>query len=235
MLLHHIQKESIPEKFEQVLKRLHLPACTKTFEHMDAHRAGVLTASERTEDVFDEFKEDLLGYVEELSEDLPHLKAIEQWGDLSSMTFEQFEDNNVNSSMATLICDFVKIVAEKCILCDDEILGVVNAARRSFNLNHEIQGGKKTSKLKGNPFEIARDHGAIETRNAVEEHMLTNQCNACHARDVDAHEARGNDDDDKFAPRSFGSTPPTIEEAMTPQVRYVVCTHLRLLMYTTTL
>ena len=189
---------------------------------MDAHRGGVLSASERTEEVFDEFKEDLLGYAEELSEDLPHLKAIQQWGDLSNMTLEEFQDKNVNSSMATLICDFVKIVAEKCILCDDEILGVVNAARRSFNLNHEIQGGKKTSKLKGNPFDIAKRDGAIETRNAVEEHMLTNQCNACHARDVDAHEARGNDDDDKKVPRSFGSTPPTIEEAMTPQVRYVV-------------
>ena len=66
---------------------------------------------------------------------------------------------------------------------------------------------------------------------AVEEHMLTNQCDACHARDDIAHEARGNDDDDKFAPRSFGSTPPTIEEAMTPQVIYVVCTHLRLLIH----
>jgi len=195
---------------------------------MDAHRSDVLTASERTEDVFDEFKEDLLGYVEELSEDLPHLKAIEQWGDLSSMTFDEFQGKDVNSSMGTLICDFVKIVAEKCILCDDEILGVVNAARRSFNLNHEKRGGKKTSKLKGSPIDIARKHGAIETRNAVEEHMLTNQCNACHARDEHAHEARGNDDDDKFAPRSFGSTPPTIEEAMTPQVRYVVsvCTLL---------
>ena len=195
---------------------------------MDAHRAGVLTASERTEEAFDEFKEDLLGYVEELSEDLPHLKAIQQWGDLSSMTFEQFQGKDVNKYMATLICDFVKIVAEKCILCDDEILGVVNAARRSFNLNHEIQDGKKTSKLKGNPFEIAQRDGAIETRNAVEEHMLTNQCNACHARDDDAHEARGNDDNDKKGPRSFGSTPPTIEEAMTPQVSFMSCVHFLL-------
>ena len=88
------------------------------------------------------------------------------------MTFEQFQDDNVNQNMATLICDFIKIVAEKCILCDDEILGVVNAARRSFNLNHEKRGGKKTSKLKGNPYDIARNHGAIETRNAVELKIL---------------------------------------------------------------
>ena len=197
---------------------LELPASTEILELIDAHRSGTISASQRTPAVFDEFKTKILKRIEVLSKDLPHLKAIQKWGDISSMTLEEFQSKDVNHFMGTLICNFAKFVGKSCALCDEEILDLVNAALASVHIDHGKRKGKYTGKLQGDPIDIARREGAIKFREAVEEHELRIMCSKCHCHTEQSNPFRG--DDDIYKSVCFQPLPtPTMEDIMTPQVR----------------
>ena len=215
------QRELLPEKSKQLLLDLERPASTEILELIDAHRGGTLVASERTAAAFNKFKSKILKLIKELSKDLSHLKAIQKWGDISSMTLEQFQDSGVNKSMGTLICNFAKFVGKSCALCEDEILDLVNAALASVHTDHGKQEGKQTGELTGNPSTIAIRHGAIKFREAIEEHELRNMCSKCHCHSEQSNPFRGDDDVNKGV--CFQPLPtPSMKDIMTPEVRYLI-------------
>ena len=213
------QRECLPEKSKQLLADLKSPASIELLELIDAHRAGTLQSSQRTPAVFDKFTKKIIKLIKVLSKDLPHLKAIQKWRDISSMTPEQFQDPEVNKSMGTLICNFAKVVGKSCALCDAEILDLVNAALASVHTDHGKQEGKQTGELTGDPSTIAVRHGAIKFREAIEEHELRNMCSKCHCHSEQSNPFRGDDDINKSA--CFEPLPtPSMEDIMTPEVRY---------------
>ena len=187
------QRERLPQKSKQLLDDLNHPISTEILEHIDAHRPDVLSKSNRTSRVFDKFKKKILNLIKELSKDLSHLKAIEKWEDLSSMTLEEFQDN-VHESMGAVICNFAKFVGKNCALCDAEILGYVNAALASVHIDHGKREGKQTGELKGNPSSIAKNKGAMKFREAVKKYVFRNMCSSCHCHSEDANPFRGDDD-----------------------------------------
>ena len=212
------QREHLPEKSKQLLKDLKRPASIKLLELLDAHRSDVLSISKRTPEVFREFTKKILKLVKALSKDLPHLKAIQKWGDLSSMTLEQFQARNVNDFMGPLICNFAKFVGKSCALCNAEILDLVNAALSSVHTDHGKRKGKKTGELAGDPSKIAQRKGAIKFLEAVEKYELRNMCSTCHCHTEQSNPFRGDDDVNKGV--CFQPLPtPTMEDIMTPQVR----------------
>ena len=134
------------------------------------------------------------------------------------MTPEQFQDSEVNTYMATLICNFAKFVGKSCALCDDEILDLVNAALSSVHTDHGKREGKHTGELAGDPYTIAREKGAIKFREAIEKYEMRNMCSKCHCHTERANPFRG--DDDIYKSVCFQPLPtPSMEDIMTPEVR----------------
>lgn len=220
------QRERLTQKSKQLLDDLNRPISTEILEHIDAHRPDVLSKSNRTSRVFDKFKKKILNLIKELSKDLSHLKAIEKWEDLSSMTLEEFQDCSVHESMGAVICKFAKFVGKNCALCDAEILGFVNAALSSVHIDHGKREGKQTGELRGNPSSIAIREGAMKFRAAVEKYVFRNMCSTCHCHSENANPFRGDDDVHKNV--CFEPLPtPTMADIMTPRVRY----HMTLVLY----
>jgi len=135
------------------------------------------------------------------------------------MTLEQFQAHNVNNFMGPLICNFAKFVGKSCALCEDEILDLVNAALASVHTDHGKREGKQIGELAGDPSTIAKEKGAIKFREAIKKYEMRNMCSKCHCHSEQSNPFRGDDDVNKgvcFLPLST----PSMEDIMTPQVRY---------------
>lgn len=117
-----------------------------------------------------------------------------KWNDISDMTFEDYSARVYLDDIGSLISDFVKLVGRKCILCNMELLSIVNDAWASVHLDHGIRDEKNGE----DPITIARCKGAIALREAVTKHVLTVKCGNCHDRDEDAHPDRGNNDIENY-------------------------------------
>jgi len=123
--------------------------------------------------------------------------------------------------MGPLICNFAKFVGKSCALCEDEILDLVNAALASVHTDHGKREGKQTGELAGDPSTIAKEKGAIKFREAIKKYEMRNMCSKCHCHTEQSNPFRGDDDVNKgvcFLPLPT----PSMEDIMTPEVRYLI-------------